>query len=87
MRFLVAGRHQVDVLGQHFGGKFQIYYRPQVGSWWNENQTLYHALTRMLETFSTRLSPAQSMKLFMAPKASHTSWMDHYLYLTAVSDA
>uniref|UniRef100_A0AAV1TZR9 CCHC-type domain-containing protein n=1 Tax=Peronospora matthiolae TaxID=2874970 RepID=A0AAV1TZR9_9STRA len=27
------------------------------------------------------------MKLFTAPKASHRSWTDHFVYLTAVSDA
>ena len=75
------------MLGQHLGGKAQIYYCRQVESWWNENQTLDHALTRILDMFSTRLSPAQSMKLFTAPKASHRSWMYHHLYLTAVSGA
>ena len=78
---------KVDVLGQLLGGKAQIYYRRQVESWWVEIQTLDHALNRMLQTFSTRISPAQSMKFFTAPKAAHRSWMDHYLYLTAVSDA
>ncbi|CAI5706598.1 unnamed protein product [Peronospora effusa] len=78
---------KVDVLGQHLRGKTQIYYRRQVESWWVENQTLDHVLNRMLQTFSTKISPAQSMKLFTAPKAAHKSWMDHYLYLTAVSDA
>uniref|UniRef100_A0AAV1UTY9 Uncharacterized protein n=1 Tax=Peronospora matthiolae TaxID=2874970 RepID=A0AAV1UTY9_9STRA len=27
------------------------------------------------------------MKLFTAPQASHRNWTDHFLYLTAVSDA
>ncbi|CAI5723649.1 unnamed protein product [Peronospora farinosa] len=31
---------KVKVLGQHLGGKAQIYYRRQVESWWVENQTL-----------------------------------------------
>ena len=44
-------------------------------------------MQRLLQTFSTKISPAQSMKLFTAPKASHRSWTDHFLYLTAVSDA
>ena len=44
-------------------------------------------MQRMLQTFNTKISPAQSMKLFTAPKASHRSWTDHFLYLTAVSDA
>ena len=52
-----------------------------------EIRTLEHAMQRLFQTFSTKISPAQSMKLFTAPKAGHISWMDHFLYLTAVSDA
>ena len=44
-------------------------------------------MQRLLQTFNTKISPAQSIKLFTAPKASHRSWTDHFLYLTAVSDA
>uniref|UniRef100_A0AAV1U9I7 Uncharacterized protein n=1 Tax=Peronospora matthiolae TaxID=2874970 RepID=A0AAV1U9I7_9STRA len=44
-------------------------------------------MQRLLQTFTTKISPAQSMKLFTAPKASHQNWTDHFLYLTAVSDA
>ena len=58
---------------------------------WNvggqRTQTLEHAMQRLLQTFSTKITPAQSMKLFTAPKAVHRSWTDHFLYLTAVSDA
>uniref|UniRef100_A0AAV1UJ54 Uncharacterized protein n=1 Tax=Peronospora matthiolae TaxID=2874970 RepID=A0AAV1UJ54_9STRA len=78
---------KVDVLGQHLANKAQTYYRRQVETWWFENQTLEHAMQRLLQTFTTKISPAQSMKLFTAPKASHQSWTDHFLYLTAVSDA
>ena len=44
-------------------------------------------MQRLLQTFNTKIPPAQSMKLFTAPKAGHRSWTDHLLYLTAVSDA
>ena len=44
-------------------------------------------MQRLLQTFTTKISPAQSMKLLTAPKASHRSRTDHFLYLTAVSDA
>ena len=44
-------------------------------------------MQRLLQTFSTKISPAQSVKLFTAAKASYRSWTDHFLYLTAVSDA
>ncbi|CAI5727351.1 unnamed protein product [Peronospora destructor] len=44
-------------------------------------------MQRLLQTFNNKISPAQSMKLFTAPKANHRSWTDHFLYLTAVSDA
>ena len=44
-------------------------------------------MQRMLHTFSTKISPKQIMKHFTAPKASHRSWTDHFLYLKAVSDA
>ena len=78
---------KVDVLGQHLAGKAQTYYRRQVETWWRERQTLEHAMQRFLQTFSAKISPAQSMKLFTAPKASHRIWTDHFLYLTAVSGA
>ncbi|CAI5703654.1 unnamed protein product [Peronospora effusa] len=78
---------KVDVLGQHLAGKAQTYYCRQVETWWCESQTLEHAMQRLLQTFSTKITPAQSMKLFTAPKAPHRSWTDHFLYLTAVSDA
>ena len=44
-------------------------------------------MQRLLQTYNTKLSPVQSMRLFTAAKASHRSWMDHFSYLTAVSDA
>uniref|UniRef100_A0AAV1VL66 CCHC-type domain-containing protein n=1 Tax=Peronospora matthiolae TaxID=2874970 RepID=A0AAV1VL66_9STRA len=78
---------KVDVLGQHLAGKAQTYYRRQVETWWFENQTLVHAMQRLLQSSTTKISPAQSLKLFTAPKASHRKWTDHFLYLTAVSDA
>nr|CCA25072.1 conserved hypothetical protein [Albugo laibachii Nc14] len=72
----------VDVLGQHLAGRAQKYYRRQVECWWSEKQTLEHAMQRLLQAFSTKITPAQSMKLFTAPKALHRSWIDHILYLT-----
>ena len=44
-------------------------------------------MQRILQTFSTKITPAQSMKLFTVPKAVDRSWKYHFLYLTAVSDA
>uniref|UniRef100_A0AAV1UK35 Uncharacterized protein n=1 Tax=Peronospora matthiolae TaxID=2874970 RepID=A0AAV1UK35_9STRA len=54
---------------------------------WYKSQTLEHAMQRLLQTFTTKISPAQSMKLFTAPKASYRNRTDHIMYLTAVSDA
>nr|CCA15801.1 hypothetical protein TcasGA2_TC004282 [Albugo laibachii Nc14] len=73
----------VDVLGQHLAGTAQKYYRRQVECWWSENQTLEHAMQRLLQNFSTKITPAQSMKLFTVPKAVDRSWKYHFLYLTA----
>ena len=78
---------KVDVFGHHLAGKGPTYYRRQVETWWREDQKLEHTMQRILQKFTTKMSPAQSMKRFTAPKASQRSWTDHFLYLTAVSDA
>ena len=44
-------------------------------------------MQRLLQTFSIKITPSQSTKLFTAAKALHRSWTEHFLYLTAVSDA
>lgn len=43
-------------------------------------------MQRMLHTFVTKITPAQSMKMFTAPKSSKRSWTEHYLYLVAVGE-
>ena len=44
-------------------------------------------MQRLLHTFETKITPAQSMKIFTAPKSPKRSWTEHYLYLVAVSEA
>ena len=44
-------------------------------------------MPRLLQTFTTKITPAQSMKLFTAAKSPQRSWTEHFLYLTAVNDA
>ena len=44
-------------------------------------------MQRLLHTFATKITPAQSMQIFTAPKSSKRSWTEHYLYLVAVSEA
>ena len=46
-----------------------------------------YAMQRLLHIFATKITPAQSMKLFTAPKSAKRSWTEHYLYLVAVSEA
>ena len=77
---------KVDVLGQHLAGKAQTYYRHQVETWWLESQNLEHAIQRLLQTFTMKISSEHSMKLFTAPKAFKNNWTDHLLYLKVVSD-
>ena len=43
-------------------------------------------MPRLLHTFATKITPAQSMKIFTAPESSKRSWTEHYLYLVAVSE-
>ena len=44
-------------------------------------------MQRLLQTFTTNITPVQSMKMFTAAKPSQRSWTEHFIYLTAVSDA
>ena len=50
------------------------------------NLGAYHAKVAP-NAFSIKITPSQSTKLFTAAKALHRSWTEHFLYLTAVSDA
>uniref|UniRef100_A0AAV1UG45 Uncharacterized protein n=1 Tax=Peronospora matthiolae TaxID=2874970 RepID=A0AAV1UG45_9STRA len=50
-----------------------------------EQPTLEQAMQRLLHTFATKITPAQSMKIFTAPKSIKRSWTEHYLYLVEVS--
>ena len=44
-------------------------------------------MQRMIRTFTTKILPAQSMKLFTAAKSPKRSWTYDLLCLTAVRDA
>ncbi|OWZ21672.1 hypothetical protein PHMEG_0003732 [Phytophthora megakarya] len=44
-------------------------------------------MQRLLHNFVTKITLAQSMKMFTAPKSAKRSWTEHYLYLVAVSEA
>ena len=43
-------------------------------------------MQRLLHTFATKITPAQKMKLFTAPKSAKKCWKEHYMYLAAVSE-
>jgi hypothetical protein len=85
--FAWAEEVKVDILGHHLTGMAGRYYNQQVEGWWDESPTLEHAMQRLLHTFATKITPAQSMKMFTAPKSAKRSWTEHYLYLVAVSEA
>ncbi|KAG3092623.1 hypothetical protein PI125_g17080 [Phytophthora idaei] len=50
------------------------YYNQQVEGWWEEQPALEHAMQRLLHMFSTKITPAQSIKMFTAPKSAKRSW-------------
>ena len=78
---------KIAVQEQHLAGKAQTNYRRQVENWWSEMPALKHAMQRLLQIDNTKISPVLSMSLFRVSKASHRSWIDYVLDLTAVSDA
>ena len=45
------------------------------------------ASQRLLQTFNIKIPPIQRIKLFTVSKSSQRYWTEHFLYLTAVSDA
>ncbi|KAG3022321.1 hypothetical protein PC123_g8563 [Phytophthora cactorum] len=44
-------------------------------------------MKRKLELFKTNITPAQVMKMFMAPKDSKRAWPEYYMYLMAILEA
>ncbi|KAG2996003.1 hypothetical protein PC121_g20295 [Phytophthora cactorum] len=48
---------------------------------------LQYVMEKMLEAFTTNLTPAQAMKLFTAPKDAKRTWPEYYMYLVAISEA
>ena len=63
------------------------YYNQQVEGWWEEQPTIEHALQRLLHKFATKMTPAQSMKIFTVLKNSKRRCTEHYLFFVAVSEA
>ena len=84
--FLWSEDIKVDVFCRHLAGTAQNYYRRQVETWWTESDTLGHDMQRLLQTFTTMITPAQSMN-FTAAISPQRSCTKHFLYLTAVNDA
>ena len=83
-RGLKISRSMSDVLGQHLVGTAQKYYRRQM-SVGGQRIKPWSMQYKGYSSLSTKITPAQSMKLFTAPMAVHRT--DHFLYLTAVSDS
>ncbi|CAI5733954.1 unnamed protein product [Hyaloperonospora brassicae] len=44
-------------------------------------------MEQLLATFKTTIKAGQAMKLFLAKKEARRTWVEHYLYMVAVSDA
>ena len=44
-------------------------------------------MQRLLRVSTTKITPAQSIKLFAGAMSPQRSWTEHFLYLTDASDA
>lgn len=78
---------KVDLLSHYLEGMAEKYYNKQIMMWWEQCPTLQYAMERMLQAFKTQITPAQSMELFTRPKDPKRSWIEHLMFLNAVSEA
>ena len=77
---------KLDHLGHYLSGTAKSYYK-QVYKWWIMHPLLDYAMGRMLATFKSSVTAAQSMNRFAQRKDPKRTWPEQFLYLVEVGDA
>nr|CCA22466.1 Mitochondrial Carrier (MC) Family putative [Albugo laibachii Nc14] len=78
---------KLDCLGRHLSGRALTYYEQQVTQWMTQCSSVEEVMDRINEVFRLSITRTQVTRAFTAKNSSGRSWNEHFLFLSAVSEA